>query len=440
MRTNVVHVYATAASAHEIRQRISQASRSGWEECIQVRSPDPSTGSTQHPHNSTASTIEQQISRDWQHGDVARVFVEKTLRVKCQKLELEGVKVRSCSIATMCNELLDEVKKRRFHWLTHSEHEWRKAGIQHLHPNEWRHQFSQLGYDWVGEGLLKQLRVISDAELREGIQVSDGELLGLSVGHGCVCDEEPGSSSINVRDLLEHTYTSEILDIDFKQQPQEVSALDRLYVYEDGLWSGVELVKRLALLAQWPAVQNRDLQVSFRFAATSDAGLYAARHFLRRERLTSVDVSLGGVSHSRLLKTGALEAMGADRDATDEAIRRSLDSHVDPIAFRPDSHWQGRSSEALEMCRSVGQQLVRPWLMRTKGADKIDERAHKWALGAFGFSSLTSFSKSVPKPALPLLWLSGTVELAGKTVDWQPLFWDSRRTGASPPTRSQRRA
>jgi hypothetical protein len=435
MRTNRVIVYASDSTAQDLHSRIADSSRIGWDRLIQIKvAPRSNSAPLTAQFEMTGGTaLAHQISKDWHEGNVLRIFVEKSLKVKCSPLEQEGVKIRSCSAATIRSELFKELEKRHYHWLSHSVHEWEKAGIRHLHPQAWRSQFAKLGFDWVGEGLLKQLSVISDAELLDGVRVHDDEILGLSVGHGCVLDREPGSSSINVSDLLQHTYTSTILEIDFEEQPGAANDLDRLYVYEDGLWSGVELVKRLAMLSKWPAVQSRDLQVNFKFAATSDAGLCAARHFLRRERLTSVDISTGGVRHFKLLREGALESLAEQRHASDDDLRRSLDSHVEPFAFKDDTQWKGRAVEAMDICRRIGDQLVRPWIVRTKGHDQLDERAAKWALGAFGFASLTTFSKSVPKPVLPLLWLNGEVEIGGITVDWRPLFWDARRTGASPP-------
>lgn len=435
MRANSVLVYASETTANELNRRIAQESRSGWEKEIKIKATlktKPALRGSSSKHYDLDS-VEREISREWQQGNIARVFVERDLKLKTLALEREGVKLRDCSRASMLHEILDELKRRRLHWLDHSVHEWNKSGICHLHPQAWREQFATLGHDWIGEGILKQLRVISDAELRKALVVPEPDLLGLSVAHACVLDNEAGSSSVNVRDLLEHTYPCDVLALDFKTQPDGLESVDHLYVYEDGLWSGVELVKRLAMIANWPRIKSRELKVTFRFAATSEAGLYAARHFLKREKLTSVDVMVGKLLHFTHLNTRGNARDLLTRAITDDEVRKTIDGLVEPMAFRDQDVWLGRAPEAMEICKEIGEQLVRPWITRTKGPTEVDQRAPKWALGAFSFASVTSFSKSVPKPVLPLIWLNGEVELNGSKVQWRPLFWDSRRTGTQPP-------
>jgi hypothetical protein len=427
MRT-LVAVYATEMTVRELKRKLDEVAKPGWDSAIRLM-----------PF-SAGSNPRERVSRDWHELDLEKVFVEKTLKIKCPELEREGVRIRSCAAGTIFAELLDEVRKKRFHWLAHSVHEWSKAGIQHAHPQHWREQFAELGCDWVGEGLLKQLRVVSDAELMNGLRVPEDDLIGIRVSHGCVRDDEPGSSSVNVKDLLEHTYICEVVDVDFEREPQNVAEIDHLYVYEDGLWTGVELLRRLKLLAKWPSIQRRDLRVTFKFGVTADVGLCAARHFLRRERLTSINVAPGSIADFRWLEQATVEALTHDRDQDDAELRSAIDSNVKPFAFQSNELWGERSAEAMEICRSIGEQLVTPWQRREKGSEDLAERAKRWALGAFGYASLTCFSKSVPKPVLPLVWLNGPVELRGKTVNWEPLFWDARRTGAVPRSRNHPRA
>jgi hypothetical protein len=282
--------------------------------------------------------------------------------------------------------------------------------------------------------LLKQLSVISDADLRSCIVSSEEHLIGLRVVHGYIRDCDPGSSSNNIKDLLVKTLAGAVVEVDLDSDPPEVlNQADVLFLYEDGLWSGVELVRRLQLLVRWQLVKARALRIVFRFAATADLGLYAGRHFVRRERLASVEICSGAVAHTTLARPGSIEALGVGVLAPDDAIREALDSCVVPWAFRSEVDWPDGIDEAMEFCRTVGSQLVRPWIERTKGKTDIELRVPQWSLGAFGFATMTAFPKSVPKPALPLVWLGGPVRYEGKEFNWQPLFWDSRRMGMSQP-------
>lgn len=429
MRTGRVIVYVKGDSADQLVSRIDRLSCKGWDTQIKIRPFKTGQRSTE--------TIEQRLSEGRQEDNISKIFVDRSLKARCSELKGEGIKIRSLSLEAIYREICDELKNRRFHWLTHSMHEWQKSGIKHIHPQAWCEQFSDLGCDWVGEGLLKQIRVISDAELRSEILIPEMEQFGLQVAHGYVSDREPGSSSINIKDILEHSYTTPILEIDLAAEPPPlVDKLNVLYLYEDGLWSGVELVKRLALLAKWRPVRSRDLKVVFRYGATSDAGLLAGRNFVRREGLTtSIEISPATSNHFTMLRDNALnDALLQIGVAVDEEFRRSLDSRVLPYAFRVSNAWKGKADEAVDVCREIGSQLVRPWLQRmTKGEGVLENRVAKWSLGAFGFASMITFSKSVPKPVLPLLWLSGKVNIGGKNMDWKPLFWDARRTGFPPP-------
>lgn len=430
-----VLVYAAENTASRLRSRLVAEARPGWERLIRIKSLPAAKRllSSQRKSFDDPSSPESEISRICNQERIDRVFIERSLKIRTAQLDAQGIRTRPCSGATIVDEVLRETHRLRLHWVAHSTSEWEKAGIRYLNPNAWQQQFDEFGQSWVAEGILKQLRVISDADLRAGLAVSEQETLGLRTSHGCVRDDEPGNSSVNVRDLLEHTYPTPVHKIDFSQQPSGMENVDHLFIYEDGLWSGVELVERLQLLATWPLVKSRELRVTFRFAATSQAGLFAARHFLRREKLSSVEVSIGRSAHFEHLQPGSVELLLKSPNLSDDEVRKAIDQAISPLAFMDDSIWLGHSAEAISFCKTIGDQLVRPWITRTKGLERIDERADKWALGAYGYASVTAFSKSVPKPVLPLIWLNGPVTYGGKVVNWRPLFWDSRRTGIAPP-------
>lgn len=438
MRADRILVYASEATAHAIKSRLSVESRTGWDEAIQVNSFLRVQPKLLNSEAAFRAQLESDISRAWQQNDVSRVFVEDCSGLNLTALVREGVKIRKCKRATIISELLDFIQRLRLHWDSHSRFEWEKASLKHLHPQAWREQFRILRSDWIAEGILKQLRIVSDAELLDSLALQENELLGLTVGHCCVMDSEPGASSNGVKDLLEHRYTCKVFDLDLSNQPTELEVFDHLYIYEDGLWSGVELVDRLKLLATWPLVRSRDRRVTFRFAATSEAGILAARHFLKRENLTSVNVEIGRLEHYMHLRAGVASLLSMNREAEDSEVRKTIDSAIEPLAFRDDALWLGRSLEAQAFCREVGRQLVQPWIARTKRPQDLERNSEAWALGALGFASLTAFSKSVPKPVLPLLWLNGSVKIGGTNINWEPLFWDSRRTGSPPLSRIAR--
>lgn len=430
MRNGMIVVYVKSGLEEQLIDEFNFLSCEGWDDQIKIIPFKIDLQSTE--------IIEQQLTEDIQKYDISKILVDKNLRVNCSKFKGERIKVRSCSQKTIRREICEELINRRLHWLPYSINEWNKSGIRYFHPQRWCDQFSSLGYTWIGQGLLKQIRVISDAELRYDVLVSATEQIGLRVAHGYISDREPGSSSINIKDILEHLYNMPIIEIDLNTAPPLlINELNILYIYEDGLWSGVELVKRLALLAEWQPVRSQKLKVIFRYGATSDAGLLAGRNFIQREGLTSsIEILPAKSNHFTMLKEDVLnDTLRQIGLVMDEEFRHSLDNCVLPYAFRVSNIWKGKINEATDICRDIGLQLVRPWLQRTKKDDGVlENKVAKWSLGAFGFASMITFSMSIPKPVLPLLWLSGDVNMGGKNIKWKPLFWDARRIGSSPPT------
>ena len=435
MRRNRVLVVVADEEKDRLIRRITIDAMPGWEESVTVVNFPRRPKNLSETITELSERIENELSSHWQSEAFGLILLDKSLAADAKRLVQEGVRIRQSSHSTIYRAVLDELKKRRLHWETHSSYEWTGSGIRYLHPQAWKEQFAQFGYGWVAEGLLKQIRVVADAELRNALRVSDPDTLGLKIAHAYIKDPDPGSSSTNIKDLLEHTYTDKVFEVDLaNDQSSQFSKYDVLYLYEDGLWSGVELVKRLKQVAIWTAVKERTLKIVFRFGVTSDAGLFAGRNFLRRERLTTIDIAAGIITHQRFLKPGSLDSIFTATCTDDETIRKALDQCACAFAFDDARIWTGRSDEAKGVCREIGIQLTKEWLRRTKGEEDLESKANSWSLGAFGFASMTAFAKSVPKPVLPLLWLAGDVTLNGRKAYWNPLFWDARRTGAPPPT------
>jgi hypothetical protein len=103
-----------------------------------------------------------------------------------------------------------------------------------------------------------------------------------------------------------------------------------------------------------------------------------------------------------------------------------LHKHVEPFAFRSLA-WEGQNAKAVNVCGSIGSQLVQAWQARVSGGAPNASKIAKFAKGGGGFASLTVFASSVPKVCLPLLWLDGPVTHSGTTINWRPLFADARR-------------
>jgi len=351
------------------------------------------------------------------------------------------------SIKMLLKEVVNKLKDHNLHWHDYAISEWKKSSIGCIYPDEWARQFQDLGYPQIGKHLLKSLRVVTEAELREAFKTSETDKIGLNVAHAFFHDDEAGSSSIAIQNVLEHMYSSpdKVIKINLASENclADIKA-DVLFVYEDGLWSGVELVNRLNAICKTGHFTHSNLQLHFKYGTTSDVGLSAARLFAKREGLSHLQFRPAKSSHHfKFLKDGFDTRLEHLDDRNDEAIRKALDMEIEPYAFRSVEMWGEEQKEAISMCTEIGRQLVRPFLERkeqaknikseigehTKHIDITDEMIAKWELGAHGFASTIVFASSIPKPVLPLMWLQGPVRLGNKSVNWRPLFWDARRTG-----------
>lgn len=419
----------------------------GWEEEIELLALDDkkmSRAVAKIEKNKNSNDLVSLIA-EW---NFLRVIVQDGVPIDIEYLKDQGINIRLVpSAMTLLQVISDELKVRNLHWLGRAMSEWSKSSIPAESPEVMVQQFAELGYAQIGKQLLKSLRVVTEAELRAAFKTSDAEQLGLHVVHAYVHDGEAGSSSLAVKNVLEHLYPSdEVVKIDVENLADIASInADIVYVYEDGLWSGVELVRRLNAICATAHFKTSDIQLHFKYGVTSDAGLVAARLFAKRERIGRVQFRAATLeNHFTFLKAGTDTCLLHLTDRSDDEIRKALDAEIEPFAFRSAAGWDHERSSAISVCSNIGEQLIRPFLERNAkekfaarkdkevGSAPVpisDAKVARWGLGALGFASTIVFSSSIPKPVLPLFWLNGTVCLDGKTVQWRPLFWDVRRIG-----------
>jgi len=362
---------------------------------------------------------------------------------RLQREEISVIKVGS--VKTLLSKVDEILKKHNLHWQSHAVREWEKSSLKYANPDEWVQQFSELGHPQIAKHLLKILRVVTEAELQEAFKISEADRIGLNIAHAFFHDDEPGSSSIAIQSVLEHMYppSEKVIKIDLTSGDSLANInTDVLFIYEDGLWSGVELIGRLKAICETQHFTQSNLQLHFKYGITSDVGLSAARLFSKNKKLNRLQFHPAKSSHYfKFLKDDVDASFNHLSDQNDVAIREELDMAIEPYAFRSVEMWGGENERknAILVCAEIGKQLARPFLERKEQAKKSHaekneinisaEMIAKWELGACGFASTIVFASSIPKPVLPLMWLQGPVNLGNKSVKWKPLFWDARRTG-----------
>ncbi|MET3109425.1 hypothetical protein AAKU58_004277 [Oxalobacteraceae bacterium GrIS 1.18] len=428
-----------------IKAGIAKVAVVGWENAIEIREEIE----RKFTKSDTKVQIEQNTNDlilKYSEQDFEKIIIQTGLLYDLDELKKEGISVKELgSKGTIIKEAVEELRQRNLYWLTHANNEWNKSSIRHTKPEVWVQQFADLGYADIGKHLLKSLRVISEADLKDRFKAREADNIGLRVAHAYIDDDEPGSSSISIKNILDHMYQpQDVIKINLQDlRNLETLDVDVLYVYEDGLWSGVELVKRLNSICTTEYFKKTKMQFHFKYGATTDVGLAAGRLFVRRNVHSRLQIYAGKPEyHFTFLKDGAINHISTHPDKSDNTIRTLLDSQIEPYAFRPAARWVD-TTNATRVCKDIGRQLVPSFLLRREleknqiAKNKVEnnpvkiseEKIMKWSLGALGFASTIVFSASIPKPVLPLMWLAGEIKLHGKTVSWKPLFWDVRRTG-----------
>ncbi len=440
MRRDRIIVLVKYEAIAGLTRRICEQSRLGWEDAIEISSIPERRRSAS---NDEATDL---MIRRWFDGEYSRLICQKDLALDLDRIKSQLI---PSNVVSTVDDAFDkvnrELKRRRLHWLTSAQYNFDNSTNKYLPPDAWVKQFADLGHEWIGRILLKQLRVVSDSELRDAFTVLPKDVEGHRVFYGYFGDSEAGSSSISIRNILEHlkkygdvveVNASELLQRDFR-------AFDSIYIFEDGLWSGVELVDRLSILRDRLVGDLNRIQFQFVFGVTSDAGLIAGRSYLRQQGISNVVLRSSVIeNHYCFLPNEFKREISHRVEISSDEIRKLIDESVNPQVFQSDSLWNGQAVAARRFCSEVGAQLVRPFLERREAmkaeqearSPRVvgDDKVGRWALGALNFGSPVVFASSSPKPSLPLLWLSGQVSIGGRTISWRPLFWDTRRTGAEP--------
>jgi hypothetical protein len=364
---------------------------------------------------------------------------DAALDIKLLEKHVKKIYVRP-KLESLREQIKDLLTTQKLHWRTHASSQWNHSTIKHINPEEWCSQFVSLGISHeFGANLLKLLRVIPSSDLHDAFRISEEEVAGLNVAHAYFSDDEPGASSIVIRHLLEHIYLPEdVVAISPANGPQfGHSSFNKIYIYEDGLWSGVELQNRLDLLNKH--VGWRNIALTFRYAVTSDAGLWAGRLHRSSQNFSNVTID-AAKTHFKFLRPGSEARLRAVQSS--DNIRDVIDELVEPYVFREPHVWGDELNTARDVLLELGRQLMKPFLQRREQIKRMafgppveptadivipEEKLRRWCLGALQFGSTVVFSSSIPKPVLPLFWLKGTVKWGEKTIEWHPLFWDVRR-------------
>lgn len=353
------------------------------------------------------------LQRRWEESgkDPSRIYVQEEQRV-FQKLE----KV---------------LKELGFHWNTYAHAQLQRFVGQITPLDKWCGQFFDLKVGYLGRRLSMQLHVIGLGDHNRPFAPRRHESIGQKVLHCYFNDGDHGGSWISVQDQLSHDLpegmvqaiqmTADAIDL-----PE--SDADEIIIYEDGLWSGSETVKRLRLIKESERLQP----IRFKFAVVTDFGLMVARQAVRYFELQNVvRIDANDARLERFLGPTIPPELLYGHGMEPHAYFNALHEYIEQSAFRNPDDWPEGVETARNVVKDLGSQLVQHWYEKDRPDDYVEDGIEKFCLGGGGFASTMMFTRSIPKVCLPLFWLAGPVTLNGVSIDWKPLFLDARRIDPS---------
>jgi len=363
-----------------------------------------------------------------------RLLIERD--VKASIVDLSGwweaedfgnLDINKLTPAALAREIKTHFKAECLDWRTHAQEEVKKFDGPPANLEMWLQQFSALGFPKIGQKIAAQLRVMRITDLSHvAFAQKPADIFGIERANCYVEDDDEGGSWTEIKSLLVHgVEKSTVRAIRWDKKAKTIIfpdvAVDEFVIYEDGLWSGSEAVRRLRAIAANPPNAN----VVFRFGVVTDFGLRVVRQAIRSLNLNAkVRIDASASETIIFLEKELAEHLNLGSSIAPEEYYSALHNHVKPLAFGITDDW---TEEETVFCESVGDQLARNWLKGRIAPEELANKASLFALGAGRFASTVIFSRSVPKVCLPLLWLDGNVAHDTKSVQWRPLFIDARR-------------
>lgn len=297
----------------------------------------------------------------------------------------------------------------------------------------WKGQFGRLGkFSWVADTILANTVLIAPHEL--GRRFVESPLPQANV----VVYNKDSRGTVKSGEVIANLLTKQLPGLEILDSLTD--AIEKypggnIVMVEDGLWTGTEAVGVFeSLLGNRPAREKtkaltepallEGVTLTLIYGITTDYGTSMVNRYLNDKGLSNIRIygaETLSLSSEKLLQSiqepsfdvGDLRNHGPDPEDITPHFSNHFDSHADKAA-------------AVDFCKSIGQQLFDNYLADMRQAHGwgvwADEKRLKCCFGMNGLGLTHAFGHSIPKASLPLLWCKGTVEWAGHTVEWVPLF------------------
>jgi len=283
--------------------------------------------------------------------------------------------------------------------------------------DDWITQFRKLGDEKTGCILARMLNVLDTPRLIAAYDPaqlfagSQPRILGVA--------SRMGKSGARLSGLLRNFSGAEVYEIAEAIERHATSGShEPLHVFEDGLWTGIELKRVIdALLGTVPegkvkALASPDLiqtiDIRIHYLVQTDLGVYAARNMLFQRGLTRIQIAQSpAVRTTNVLSPNALDKFESGQYGYDhvEQYRLTEGSDISPSIQSFKGPWCSEADRhrALEFLRGHNS-------LYTNNMDGADGRVEcRLPFGTSHIGSLEIFSHSAPRAALPVYWCDGTI-------------------------------
>lgn len=407
--------------------RLSEVATLGWE--AEVRLIEASR--KKRPGN-FAQTQSQKFLTEAEEFGCSKLIVAK--EVCCDSKFLQSHSEIPCIRPAVGHlrqrVLVDELRARKLLWKENAIASLAQLGVTQNEIDSWLRQFQSIEAPRLGRNLLKQVKVVGTTELRRAFKLSQQALIGADFRFTFVGEVDYAASSNRVGGILTQLYGTDRVG-DLRVVLECSTPEQRIVICEDALWTGNEFTKILRRLGPQGDLEafSKNKKILFRHCVVTDFGIQCARQVIDHYGLSDeIDLLLDDSQiFLQILPATLTESLVRSHwSLSPPEFEEWLAKHVEPLAFRNEQVWGNTSASAQGLCESVGRQLIDRYVRLNKKEWSLDVQ-EGFALGARRFGAVTTFAHGVPKVCLPVLWLEGPISANGRSIHWQPLFFDARR-------------
>lgn len=299
--------------------------------------------------------------------------------------------------------------------------------------SDWLNQCKRIGAYDLGKMILHGTRVKLTREcVKQFHDKWNGEQLDSDALIGVL--SRMGKSGAALSPGLEKSFQSkcsgigECIELCAEQQTSRV-----IHIFEDGLWTGIELKKIIDSL-RGVAQQNpkctplrntddlRKNEIIFHFSVMTDLGYLSALDMFKKEGLLNFKIDDAGTEWVNVLTEEGNKSFAEGIVGFNEVENLTLNPDwVQPhfLKITDDAWGLNNLKHAGDIVSRIGIDL---WKQRNGKIIVDPNNCAYLGFGSNGIGSTLIFSHSVSQAVLPILWCNGYINWGNKRLEWRGLY------------------